>query len=78
LSVLEDVQPVADHINNVLPLAREYGLSLMMPPVWKLSIRYGAPLATLDDRLRKLRSRPASRFFHERVTDAIARCGQRL
>jgi predicted nucleic acid-binding protein len=51
LSVLEDVQPVGDHISNVLPLAREYGLSAYDAAYLELSIRHGAPLATLDDRL---------------------------
>lgn len=52
LSVVEDVQPVGNHIRNVLPLAREYGLSAYDAAYLELSIRHGAPLATLDDRLK--------------------------
>jgi len=48
---VEDVQPVGNHIRNVLPLAREYGLSAYDAAYLELSIRHGAPLATLDDRL---------------------------
>jgi predicted nucleic acid-binding protein len=29
LSVIQDVQPVDEHLSNVLPLAREYGLSAL-------------------------------------------------
>ena len=53
LSVLQDIQPVGDHVNNVLPLAREYSLSAYDAAYLELSIRNGAPLATLDDRLEK-------------------------
>ena len=53
LSVLQDIQPASDHVNNVLPLAREYSLSAYDAAYLELSIRNGAPLATLDDRLEK-------------------------
>jgi len=53
LSVLQDIQPASDHVNNVLPLAREYSLSAYGAAYLELSIRNGAPLATLDDRLEK-------------------------
>ena len=53
LPVLQDVQPVGDHVSNVLPLAREYSLSAYDAAYLELSIRQGAPLATLDDRLGK-------------------------
>lgn len=53
LSVLQDVQPVGDHVRNVLPLAREYSLSAYDAAYLELSIRHSAPLATLDDRLEK-------------------------
>jgi predicted nucleic acid-binding protein len=51
LPVLEDVQPVGDHIGNILPLARQYNLSAYDAAYLELSIRHSAPLATLDDRL---------------------------
>jgi predicted nucleic acid-binding protein len=53
LSPVQDVQPVCDHVSNVLPLAREYGLSAYDAAYLELSIRHGAPLATLDGKLRK-------------------------
>jgi predicted nucleic acid-binding protein len=49
----QDSQTVADHIGNVLPLAREYGLSAYDAAYLELSIRYEAPLATLDRKLMK-------------------------
>jgi predicted nucleic acid-binding protein len=53
LSVLQDMQPVGDHVSNVLPLARKYSLSAYDAAYLELSIRHGAPLATLDGRLEK-------------------------
>jgi predicted nucleic acid-binding protein len=53
LSLVQDVQPVCDHVSNVLPLAREYGLSAYDAAYLELSIRHGAPLATLDGKLQK-------------------------
>ena len=53
LPVLQDVQPAGDHVSNVLPLAREYNLSAYDPAYLELSIRHSAPLATLDDRLKR-------------------------
>jgi len=48
-----DSQTVGEHIGNVLPLAREYGLSAYDAAYLELSIRYEAPLATLDGKLKK-------------------------
>ena len=53
LSLVQDVQPVSDHMSNVLPMAREYGLSAYDAAYLELSIRHGAPLATLDGKLQK-------------------------
>lgn len=57
LSPLQDSQSVAEHIANVLPLAREYGLSAYDAAYLELSIRFEAPLATLDGKLRKAAQR---------------------
>lgn len=46
LSIVQDVPPVGDQVSNVLPLAREYGLSAYDAAYLELSIRRGAPLAT--------------------------------
>jgi predicted nucleic acid-binding protein len=52
LSVIQDVQPVDEHLTNVLPLARDYGLSAYDAAYLELSLRHSAPLATLDRKLR--------------------------
>ena len=51
LALVQDAQGVGDHVSNVLPLAREYGLSAYDAAYLELAIRHGAPLATLDGNL---------------------------
>jgi len=51
LSLVQDMQPVGEHLSNVLPLARKYGLSAYDAAYLELSIRRRAPLATLDGKL---------------------------
>lgn len=63
LSPVQDVQPVCDHVSNVLPLAREYGLSAYDAAYLELSIRHGTPLATLDGKLRKAAQKAGIRVF---------------
>ncbi len=63
LSVLEDIQPVGDRVGNVLPLAREYNLSAYDAAYLELSIRHGAPLATLDDKLEKAAKQAGVEIF---------------
>ena len=53
LSLVQDVQPVSEHVGNVLPLAHKYSLSAYDAAYLELSIRHGAPLATLDVKLQK-------------------------
>lgn len=53
LLLTQDSQTVGEHIGNVLPLAREYRLSAYDAAYLELSIRYEAPLATLDGKLQK-------------------------
>lgn len=53
LSLVQDAQPVSEHLSNVLPVAREYGLSAYDAAYLELSIRRGAPLATLDRKLQR-------------------------
>jgi len=53
LSPSLDTQAAAEHIHNVLPLARECGLSAYDAAYLELAIRYNAPLATLDGKLQK-------------------------
>ena len=51
LSLLQNRQSVGEHLSNVLPLARKYGLSAYDAAYLELSIRRHAPLATLDGKL---------------------------
>ena len=53
LSILEDGQPFADTVSNILPLAREHDLSAYDAAYLDVAIRHGAPLATLDKALQK-------------------------
>jgi predicted nucleic acid-binding protein len=53
LSVLEDAQPFADSLSNILPLAREHDLSAYDAAYLDVAVRRAAPLATLDAALRK-------------------------
>jgi predicted nucleic acid-binding protein len=53
LSILEDGQPFAETVSNILPLAREYDLSAYDAAYLDVAVRHGAPLATLDKALQK-------------------------
>ena len=63
LSLVQDVRPVANYVNDVLPLARKHGLSAHDAAYLELSIRYDAPLATLDEKLRKAAKRTGIKIF---------------
>ena len=52
LSVTQDTTPASQCIKDLLPLAREYGLSAYDAAYLELSIRQNVPLATLDRKLR--------------------------
>jgi predicted nucleic acid-binding protein len=53
LSILEDGQPFADTLSNILPLAREHDLSAYDAAYLDVAVRHAAPLATLDGALQK-------------------------
>ncbi|MCZ7626503.1 MAG: VapC toxin family PIN domain ribonuclease [Candidatus Methylomirabilota bacterium] len=53
LTIHEDSLPVARSVSNILPLARQYGLSAYDTAYLDVAIRHGAPLATLDTGLAK-------------------------
>lgn len=63
LAVLQDGAGVPETLNNVLPLARHYGLSAYDAAYLELAIRYRAPLATLDGDLQKAARRAGIRVF---------------
>ncbi len=53
LTIHEDSLPVVGSIRNILPLAREYGLSAYDTAYLDVAMRHRAPLATLDAGLAK-------------------------
>jgi len=63
LSILQDGQSVRESVNNVLPLARDYGLSAYDAAYLELAIRHSVPLATLDRNLQKAAKRAGIRIF---------------
>ena len=52
LTVGVDSQGVTESVSNILPLAREYGLSAYDAAYLDVALRRAAPLATLDRRLQ--------------------------
>ncbi len=63
LTVIQDGVEVNEALSNVLPLARQYGLSAYDAAYLELAVRYGAPLATLDGDLQKAAGRAGVRVF---------------
>ena len=53
LPVVEDTQTSPERVRNVLPLAREFGLSAYDGAYLELAVRRGAALVTLDAKLAK-------------------------
>ncbi len=53
LTIMERPQTVVGTVGNVLPLAREYGLSAYDAAYLDVAVRQGAPLATLDGALQR-------------------------
>lgn len=53
LTIHEDSLPVAGSVSNILPLAREYGLSAYDASYLEVAVRNDAALATLDSGLEK-------------------------
>ena len=63
MNIIEDGQPFADTVSNILPLAREYDLSAYDASYLDLAVRHGALLATLDDALQKAGLAAAIKIF---------------
>jgi predicted nucleic acid-binding protein len=63
LSILQDCQSARESVSNVLPLARDYGLSAYDAAYLELAIRHSVPLATLDNDLQKAAKRAGIRIF---------------
>jgi predicted nucleic acid-binding protein len=67
LSLVQDTRPVAKHVDEVLPLARTHSLSAYDAAYLELSIRQSAPLATLDNGLRKAARLAGVTLFDEKA-----------
>ncbi len=63
LSILQDGQSVRESVSNVLPLARDYGLSAYDAAYLELAIRHSVPLATLHRNLQKAAKRAGIHIF---------------
>jgi predicted nucleic acid-binding protein len=66
LTLLVDSQRLAESVNNILPLAREYGLSAYDAVYLDVALRHGASLASLDDRLQKAARKAGIATFQPR------------
>ncbi len=53
LTVIMDSQSITETVSNILPIAREYGLSAYDAAYLDVAVRHAVPLATLDSALRK-------------------------
>jgi predicted nucleic acid-binding protein len=53
LTIHQDLLPVAGSVSNILPLARDYGLSAYDASYLKVAIRRNVPLATIDRELER-------------------------
>ena len=63
LALTQDALSANQSIKDVLPLAREYGLSAYDAAYLELSIRQNAPLATLDKKLQNAAQRAGVTIF---------------
>ena len=66
LPIIEDTQTAAERFRNLLPIAREFGLSAYDAAYLELAARRGAALATLDVKLEKASTRAAVAVFTAR------------
>ena len=63
LSLIQDARSVGEHLSNVLPLARDCGLSAYDAAYLELSMRHSVALATLDANLRKAAQKASVQVF---------------
>lgn len=68
LRIVQDLQAVGEYIGSLLPMTRDYGLSAYDAAYLELAVRRGAPLATLDLKLKKAAKRAGARIFDQRPT----------
>jgi predicted nucleic acid-binding protein len=63
LLIVEDQQTVRESVSKILPIARDYGISVYDAAYLELAIRHSAPLATLDRGLQKAAGRGGVEIF---------------
>ena len=63
-----DSQTVTESVSNILPIAREYGLSAYDAAYLDVAVRHGAPLATLDSKLQKTGEKAGIEIFKPGAT----------
>jgi predicted nucleic acid-binding protein len=63
LPIVQDARPVSNYVNDVLSIARAHGLSAYDASYLELSARNGAPLATLDGKLRMAAEQAGVKIF---------------
>jgi len=68
LTVVMDSQSVTESVSNLLPIAREYGLSAYDAAYLDVAVRHGVPLATLDNALQKAGRKAGIEIFKGSVT----------
>jgi predicted nucleic acid-binding protein len=68
LTVIMDSQSVTESVSNILPIAREYGLSAYDAAYLDVAIRHGVPLATLDSALQKAGRKAGIEIFKGSVS----------
>ncbi|MGH9916659.1 MAG: type II toxin-antitoxin system VapC family toxin [Pyrinomonadaceae bacterium] len=73
LIINEASLPVARSVSNILPLAREYGLSAYDASYLEVAIRHGAPLATLDTGLEKAGRKAGVEILRQKITTETRR-----
>jgi predicted nucleic acid-binding protein len=68
LTVNMDSQSIAESVSNILPIAREYGLSAYDAAYLDVAVRHGVPLATLDSALQKAGRKAGIEIFRGNFT----------
>ena len=63
-----DSQSVTKSVSNILPIAREYGLSAYDAAYLDVAVRHGVPLATLDSALQKAGRKAGIEIFKGSVS----------
>src|SRR5580704_10628616 len=67
LTVILDSQSVTESVSNILPIAREYGLSAYDAAYLDVAVRHTVPRATLDSALQKAGRKAGIQIFKGNV-----------